>query len=102
MSFYLKELTMIYNLDGLTLKELLDKIFHRLVFICGGNSHLTNRFCDIVIDLTTIPKITLEPPLRSVGSSAISSLMIYVHEPNSIVLVVIGCVKESHIGQKMI
>ncbi|AES97725.1 hypothetical protein MTR_5g059000 [Medicago truncatula] len=41
------------------------------VFISGGNTHLTSRFCGVVLDPTTIFKMVSEPPPRSIGPPAI-------------------------------
>lgn len=41
------------------------------MFINVGFSHLTSQFCIVELDPTTISKIVLEPPPRSVGQPAI-------------------------------
>jgi len=40
------------------------------VFISGGNLHLTNRFCEVVLGPTTIFKTVSEPSPRSVRPPA--------------------------------
>ena len=42
------------------------------VFISGGNHYLTSRFCEVVLDVTTISKMVSEPlqdPLSHLLSS---------------------------------
>lgn len=87
------------------LKKLtLDKIWSEHVFICGGNPHITSRFCAVVLDLTTMSKMILES-LQDLLDHLLSGFRYQVthhlYEPNPIGLVVRGCVKESLMGQKM-
>jgi len=67
----------------------------------GGNLCIISWFCRVELGSTTISKMMSNPlqdPLGHLLSVfAIRPPTNYVHEPSSIVLVVKGCIKESHI-----
>lgn len=75
------------------------------VFISECNPHITSWICRVELGPITISKMiskSLQDTLVYLLSVfAIESSTNYVHKPNSIVLVVKGCIKESHIRQNI-
>jgi len=72
------------------------------MFISEGNPNLKTWFFGVVLGLTTISKMILDPPLKSVGPptfykvSAIGPPTIHIHARTPMGMR--GCVKEPHIG----